>query len=226
VVEGPLSEGAGGLIKVLLDIVQYMRAGQKSEISSLQQLAERKFKAMASTHQLFVSLLRDLRFRAVQLSKRVEEGTNSLGVALAFNRTTDAVQAVRSESIPLRRADYEEASVYAENDIKYQGLFVNIPNDIARELKEFMSSYRAYFVKTGEYKHELQRILEACEHYMQPFSQGLRKNSDNAKRDLQGAFNEIVEEIDESLKILDGNWATAARAYHQLQFCFREHGIS
>jgi hypothetical protein len=212
-----------GVIAVVVAVFKEIGRGRRQRAKSLKALADRKFKELETTHELFVHLLKEVS-EAADAAVRKSETAKDLTVAerMLINAIL-AVEKRRFQRIDARRKNLAEARIYSEKELSDTGIFRTVPENIARRLRDMMSAYAAYFLVSDLYSHDLGRALFEIRSSVIV----LQKQNDrfsSSKRDLKKRAHDVKSITHDAISQSRTKWTNVATAYHELNFSLHEHG--
>ncbi|MGA3310095.1 MAG: hypothetical protein ABSD08_16010 [Xanthobacteraceae bacterium] len=217
-----------GILKLLAQILSLIGEGRKKHLRSLSALINKKFRELDRSHKLFIRLLGQLHDHIAVAENSLNKTDDIDAMVKEIKLTMTKIYRIRSEGRERRRAEYEEARVYADNIVSDRSIFTRTPEDVALKIQDFMSAYCTYFSRERTYEHELHLVLELVERTIRIIFDSLQ-NDGSAKIDekqaLKIGLEKSLSEIQTSLSTSRERWALVARAYHLLGQSFREHGL-
>jgi hypothetical protein len=181
------------------------------------------------THNLFVAILerlqKDIQLLANESSQWQKDPTKLIK---RLDKSLHSAKSWRRKGQIKRRSAYEEAKVYANRGFENKSsIFVTVPVEPLARLKEFMTSYCAYFESEGKYEHAVQGAVNATESSTAlAVSRVARSGKVDAAAGhlLSDSVHQLAATIELGTDALKSRWATLANDYHQTIHALRENG--
>lgn len=212
-----------GVISVVVRVLKEVGRGRTQRAKSLRALADRKFKELEATHDLFVELLGRISDAAAQSIKKADNVKNVAAAEKILIGAVLDVEKRRFQRVDARRKNVAEARVYSEKELNETGVFKTIPPDVAEHLQRMMAAYTAYFLVSNDYSHELGLALFQIRSSVIVLKMQNERFS-SSKRDLRSRATQVQAITRDAIQKSRVRWTDVATVYHEFNFCLREHG--
>jgi hypothetical protein len=228
VVDPTVLTAKAGFVKLLSAIAARLESGGSREARSLKQLADRKLAELERTHEFFLGTIETLKQEVKSSIPKTGRSGGGQGELAKLERAIDAARKSRYEESETRRAQFEEAKVYARQEAAERGILVTVPGAIYILIRAFMESYCNYFRSESMYSHELNRILRHGDNVLEQLRNEQPKGNISKsmrRKEFVHVLRTLVHRCDLSQQALRAGWVSVSSAYHLLNARFREQGL-